>query len=551
MGRKITILSVLLTVMMAVEMLAQDPIKKEVRVVKPYEPTLSGAFKINMLPVMEDTVQLVPDVNYSIRPKAFHPEYVFRPLKPARMESEQIPKLYPGYLKLGFGSYATVSGELYVNSLRSRKSSLGAYIKHISSYGKTKLGNDKRVNSGYGDTDFGVFGKKIYKKSILSGDVGANQKWMHFYGYNPALDTALVKDDIRQNYMDLYGVIRMESGHLDSTKLLYRFKTGYHYFEDRFKNRQHEVHFNARMGKGFLGGLIGGDLDVLFVGYNMDSITTPVSFISLEPWYSKRTGAWNLDLALNMTVEVEDGKTTPKFYPKAKLLFHVVPQYLTAYVGVTGELERNTYRSVTTANLFLIPGLYVQSTDRKLQFYGGFNGSFSRRSSYHIRGSFALVDRMPFFVNDTISPLGNTFNVEYDDVQIGSVFGEISTKIGSKFDFFLKGTYYSYGLSTQKRAWHKPDFDITGVLRYNLQDKILINLDIFYVGKRYAKSYVFNISEYALEGFADLNLKLEYRYTKILSVFLRFNNILGNGYQLWNQYPVQRFSVFGGFTYAL
>jgi hypothetical protein len=54
-----------------------------------------------------------------------------------------------------------------------------------------------------------------------------------------------------------------------------------------------------------------------------------------------------------------------------------------------------------------------------------------------------------------------------------------------------------------------------------------------------------------LPGFADINLGLEYRYNRILSGFLRLNNISNSRYHKWNNYPVQGISVMAGFTYSL
>ncbi|MEA1897098.1 MAG: hypothetical protein U9N53_05480, partial [Bacteroidota bacterium] len=54
---------------------AQETIKKEVRVIKPYEPILSEASKINLLPELNDTVKLSPEYQYSISPKNFQPVY--------------------------------------------------------------------------------------------------------------------------------------------------------------------------------------------------------------------------------------------------------------------------------------------------------------------------------------------------------------------------------------------------------------------------------------------------------------------------------------------
>ena len=550
---RIYILFAVLSFYGSVELYAQEEtIKKEVRVVKPYEPTLSDAYKINLLPVLDDTVKLSPDISYNIQPNNFQPIYQFKPLKPAKLESEQIAKLYHSYLKLGFGSNATPYGEISISNLRSKTFSIGAYLRHISSYGKVKLANNERVYSGYGDTDFLFHSKKVFKKAILSAEVGVNQDWINYYGYNPDLDTSLLRDDTKQDYLDIFGGLKLRSTHLDSNHLNYQVQANYHHFNDRFKNSQDEVNFYGRLNKVFLKNkMFGVDLHGLYLGSRMDSLTTPLTVVRLEPWFSQSTPLWRLDLALNITFEFEEGNTIPHFYPKARFHFNVVPQYLTAFVGVIGELETNTYRNVVSENPYQIPGLNMKNTDKKMDFFGGFNGSFSRKSAYHIRVSYSLVDQMPFFVNDTLSGLGNQFYFEYDDVQITRIFGEVSSRIGPNAEIFLKANYYRYGMSTQARAWHKPDFDATASFRYNFRNKIIGGVDAYYVGKRYSKSYVFAQPEIPLDGFVDLNLSLEYQFTKILSFYIKFNNILGKGYEIWNQYPVQRFSVFAGFSYLL
>ena len=49
----------------------------------------------------------------------------------------------------------------------------------------------------------------------------------------------------------------------------------------------------------------------------------------------------------------------------------------------------------------------------------------------------------------------------------------------------------------------------------------------------------------------DANLGLEYRYSKLLSFWARFNNLAAQKYYLYNNYPSYRFRVMLGFTYAL
>jgi len=53
-----------------------------------------------------------------------------------------------------------------------------------------------------------------------------------------------------------------------------------------------------------------------------------------------------------------------------------------------------------------------------------------------------------------------------------------------------------------------------------------------------------------MKGLVDVNLGLEYRYTKFLSAFLNLNNLAAQRYQRWYAYPTQKFNLLGGLTYT-
>ena len=50
--------------------------QKEVRVVKPYSPTLSGAEKIELLPSMDETIEFdIPSITYELYPKRYESQF--------------------------------------------------------------------------------------------------------------------------------------------------------------------------------------------------------------------------------------------------------------------------------------------------------------------------------------------------------------------------------------------------------------------------------------------------------------------------------------------
>ncbi|MBW1899638.1 MAG: hypothetical protein JRI61_11340, partial [Deltaproteobacteria bacterium] len=99
--------------------------------------------------------------------------------------------------------------------------------------------------------------------------------------------------------------------------------------------------------------------------------------------------------------------------------------------------------------------------------------------------------------------------------------------------------------------WHKPTVNISLNSLYSLKNKILFYAGLHYVGKRYVQGHPAGEIPVSLDGSVDLNLGLEYRYTKILSGFVRLNNILGSRNDMYYRYPRVGFNLMAGFTYAL
>jgi len=539
---------------------SQDPIRKEVKVVKPYEPSLSDAFKVTHLPVLDDTLQFTPEYNYTITPQSFSPEYELRPIHPARMEGETLPKLYHSLLKIGFGNYWTPFGELSINNLRSKEHSYGVYGKHISSQGDVLLDNDKKVFGGYGNSEVDLYGKKIMKKAILSGSLGLQSDQFYYYGYDT--DTVIVPDslvrdidkkDIKQSFLLLSGKIGLRSAHVDSNKFAYNVAFQYNYFRDKYDMTENGFHLDSRFSKLFNKQYIGTDLAFHYLDKSEGIDSTYNAVLKVAPWFLRRSSLWKLQAGLSITFDMKEDNTTPHFYPQVELQFNVIENLLFAYLGVDGGLEINHYRNIASENPFVIPGLSVKNSDHNLDVYGGFLGSISTSTTFKIKGSYALIDDMYFFVNDTVGELRNQFNVEYDDVELISLYGEVESKPTEKLSLLLKGNYYGYSMSAQDEPWHKPSWDITFAASYNLRNKILISADLFGQGKRYAKTYGLagNAVKKKLDGLLDINLGIEYRYTKLLSGFVNLYNIASVRYSQWNQYPSQQFFILVGFTYAL
>jgi hypothetical protein len=545
---RIIIVAVFLVMNMC--LLAQETIDKEIVVVKPYEPVLSDAHKINLLPGIHDTATIKPIFTYVISPRKYETEYDIKPIKAATLVAEPLEKLYKSYLKLGVGNYFVPLVELNINSLRSRDKWFGIYLKHTSINGNIRLDDDIKVKSGFYENIARIEGKKIFKKSILSGFISPEFDGVNFYGYNPLLgDIILDKDSLRQNYFYTSAGIRMASAYKDSIHLNYDLSFQYGYTKDHFDNSEHAFRFFSELNKQFRNQLIG--LEAGFSHYlspeTLDSVNNTV--IRVEPWFSRTSPDFSYKLGVDLTADMYGNDLHYYVHPIAFLEIKVLDKIMIPYFGIDGRLEENYFGKITRENMYLMPGLSTRNTNHKINGFIGIKGNYYSKLSYHLNFNYTLIDNMYFFINDTVDILGNKFLIEYDDIERINFMGEMIFTPVEKLSFTLKGNYFHYNLDSLEYAWHKPTSDVALLTQYNVKNKILLEGNIFYIGPRYARAVTGESVK--LSGYTDLSLGVEYRYSKVLSAFVHLNNILGMKQEAWMYYPGMRFNMLLGFTYSL
>lgn len=532
------------------DIFAQEAIDKEVFVVKPYQPVLSDAQKISVLPEINDTATIKPTFEYKITPKQYETEYEVKKIKAATLGPESIEKLYKSYLSLGVGNYFVPNIELNINSLRSRDKWYGIYLKHNSINGKIKLDDDStKVKPGYYENILLVEGKKIFKKSILSGYVSPQYYGVNFYGYDPVVDPVMPEDSIKQHYLYANTGIRMQSAHKDSTHLNYDLGFNYGYTRDRFKFDEHAFRFAEDLNKQFRNQVFGLKAGVSYyrTPEAYDSVNNTV--ICVQPWFSRSSSEFTYKIGADLVADVYGDNINYHVHPIAYLQISLLNKIMIPYFGIEGRLEENNLSKISQENMYIKPGLKVKNTNHKIIGFIGLKGNYYSKLSYHVEFNYTISDDMYFFINDTVGNAGNKFLVEYDNAERVNLLGEIMFRPLEKLWFTLKGNYYHYNLDSLEYAWHKPSGDVSLFAEYNIKNKILFEGSVIYIGPRYARAI--DGAAVKLNGYTDLSLGLEYRYSKVLSAFIRFNNILGMNQEPWLFYPGMRLNALFGFTYSL
>jgi hypothetical protein len=549
----------------ALSVQAQEPdnLNKALILIRPYEPSVVDAQKINTLPDLKDTSRIAPVFQYSIKSRRMdtYPDIV--PITVAKLQPLPQTKLYHAYIKAGIGTKVNPLVEVALNTLRGNQYAMGAMFKYDASYANLVLDNRQQVYAGYSDSEVKLFGQKFFRSSYLYGDLGVSGQTVYNYGYRPSMDTTLLRDDIRKHYTFVDARVGIRSSHFKTDELNYNVRATYHRAGNKAntygdgelmpsvrKFNENAVQLDAQLDNNMFGGNV--DLEFFTRSEAFDTLQNNFA-MGINPWFIMDNDSIRLEVGMRVSVYQEgEGILQYKIYPKVEFQFTLLKDMFIPFVGIDGNLRTNTYRSLIRENPFITPGLAIPITNAKLNIYAGLKGAITKKLSYYLRVGFTTTDDEYFFVNDTVrSNIHNYFTAITDDMNTFSFRGEIFYNPIERLSLRLKTNYNRYEPSKEKYAWHKPGLEMEFSTVYTLQDKLSFTLDVFGLGKRYAKAFEPDVDYYTLGSTFDFNIGVEYRYMKVLSFFLKLNNLTGSQYYRWNYYPSQRFNAMVGFTYSL
>ena len=485
-------------------------------------------------------------------------EYFFRPInfdlpglkiraRPLRMKSERLSKTYGNYARAGFGNFVTPYFEAYLASKRSKEHMYGAHVNFLNS----RNGPVDDSNSGSGMFDLDLFGKIFNENFTVSGDVGFRNRSYHFYGYDETDAEARENvDEQRFNNFFLKGAIENTD---KQAKFQYLVGMQFDYLSDDFDATESEVQFDFR-GRYTLGELthaeVVSDIDLITQEDTQIEAETRTIF-RVTPTVSFQYEGFRIKAGFNAVYENDTLGDSEElhFYPLAQASYDLTPSFQ-VYAGIRGDIVKNTLRQLTRENPFLRPNTPAYNQNKTFEFYGGIEGKLSSKLSFGAGLSAANYQNMYFFINDPADQA--RFQALYDEDNTGvfNVFGELGYNNEEKLRLGFRGDIFAYDTPEGiENAWHRPNYKLTFISSYNLYDKLLLGGDIYAIGGIQALENTTS-ETVDLDAVLDLNLKAEYLVSDQISVFLRFNNILGNEYELLYNYPSRALQFMVGASYS-
>jgi hypothetical protein len=528
---------------------------EEVTIIAPYKPSISDAYKMNFSPEIPVTSQgQEQEFNYShFLDTPVNTSITLKPIEPVRTGHESQDKLFRNLIKAGFGNYTTPYLEYFANSLRSEKYQFGVHLKHLSSQGGIK----DYAPSNFSQNLFEAGGKAFTGQHTFSGKIGYKRDVVHFYGFQPDAfpNLDVNKDDIKQRLQLIKAGLRFGSNYAKATKFNHAFYFNFYNLSDFYDSHENMMNFGMELDKGLrlvkndMEQALGLDLDFKYYNFKDSLNTFQPYYVNALPYFKFGFEQYAFYVGASINVD-KDTISHIHIFPVARAEVRIVEDVLKVFAEIKGAVNQNTFKSLTDANPFIISSPVMKPTINKFEFSGGLAGNVSG-IDFRVEVSDAALQDRPFFVTDNSDPLGNKFDIIYDDLNLLTVSASLGLSRANQYSFKLKGNYYVFTMDNELKPWQEPTMTLDFDASYTIVQKFIVTASVNAFGTRYAKTVVNNtVVPVQMDGGLDLNAGLEYRYSKTLSAFIRFQNILNNKYQRWYNYPVQGLQAMIGVSYS-
>jgi hypothetical protein len=533
--------------------------------------SVQKAFKISEAATPKPIEVTPGELSYQMIPKRPALSVEVDTIAPAKVKiREPLEKLYKGYVKAGVGTFATPFIEAYYASDRDRDFSYGAHLRHLSHNDGV---NRPVAYSGMSQNQLNGWAKKIYKKHSLGVDLGYQRNMWQYYGFDPQ-DLDIDRADYRQrfNVFDLGGDWR--SYYRDSSRVNHEIGLDVYYLDDNFDSNELGVnataHLHSYRGSQYYSLDLGFDL----ISYNggelvpfdflgdtltrLPAIDETNAIFQATPKILLRKGDLNASVGIGLYGRFQNQARFHAF-PDLEFSYSLFNDIFVPYAGLTGNVERVSYRTLTNDNPWVLSQVPLENTINRYKVFGGFRGSVSSNLSFNLAASFQRGDNTPLFVNDTLVSQENRFSVVYDDVTTFTLMGEVTYQQQGQWGATFRGQIFSYDTENEAAAWHLPSFEFGLEAHYNLYNKFIVGANVNFIGSRQVKSLLPIPGELAEEGgfwqleldpYLDLGLSVEYKYTSRLSAFIEANNLTATKYDIYYRFPAQRAFILGGVKYS-
>lgn len=538
-------------------------LNRTVVVEQEYNPIITDASKVNVLPKVEQPVVNKKEVEYAVSstPASDIPAGTMQ----AYTGKETQPVTPPGYIRLGYGNYNNLdayanylfrlsdrdklnvnfnmrgmNGELDMPSYRTSKPDewdafyyrTRASIDYLHQFNRIDLD----IAGHFGLSNFNYRPYSVFnKQKFTSGDAHVGLK---------STDETLPLQFRAETNLMLYS---RQQGYIQSnqsvTETLIRTKAD----------------VTGAINDGQLVGIAAEMNNLLYDPRQFGSQNETLFFnrtnVNLNPYYELNSDSWRLHIGANVDLSFKNGKG---FYASPDIdLAYIFSDSYVLYAKATGGRLLNDFRRLEQENPYAGFSHPITDTYEQVDARIGFKASPATGLWFNLFGGYQNFknDLYPM-MGDLVGGQGGVFTdysqTNSNNFQAGA---QISYAYKDLFSFSADATYYHWDaddltLDSETVNYNdallmKPEFKIGLQVEARPIPALLLNIGYQYIYR--AEPYYF--IQKRLSAVNNLSFGASYYLFKGVSIYAKADNLLNQEYQYYLDYPTQGINFVGGLSF--
>ncbi len=480
--------------------------------------------------------------------------------EPATKEWE-VPKLdlYPGWVRVGYGNFLSPLVEGRYLSTQSSKLQYATKFYH-QSFGKGPVRwMDEESKESHtelaGDVSYFLDESELYASLDLKRDAYT------FYGRDlgfvipPNVDFAgpylapnkQLKGDLRLGTRDLGKVGRIG----------YEGEVVLGGFRDSYSVREQELGFEGK-GEFRPSKEMMGSLGISYFTTATEDLKYDLNrnYFSIQPEGHYEYGDFHFSAGVILVSDNDSGgesKPGIRLFPALKSTYQV-SENLQVNAAISGDVQRNTYRSFVQENPFLGPSDQLLNTVTTFEFAAGVEGLASDKLVYRAGLAVRRQSNLHFFVNSFADT--SRFELVYDQQATVLQFNsDVEFSVSEKYDVTAQFDFFHYNLTTLQTAWHRPTWTASMNHRFAPFKNFSLQANLQVLGGLKARGLgqIETLPPQAevikLPVVVDVQVNLEYQINSRFAVFANGSNLLNRNNLRWMNYPVRGIQGVGGLSF--
>ena len=480
--------------------------------------------------------------------------------EPAKKEWEA-PKLdlYPGLVRVGYGNFLSPLVEGRYLSTQSSEWQYATKFYH-QSFGKGPVRwMDEESKESHtqlaGDVSYFLDDSELYASLDLKRDAYT------FYGRDLGFVIPTNVDFASQYFApnkQLHGDLKLGIRDLDKVgRIGYAGEIVLGGFRDSYAVREQELGFEGK-GEFRPSKEMKASLGVSYFTTATEDLKYDLNrnYFSIRPEGHYEYGDFHFSAGVVLVSDndsVAESKPAIRIFPVLKSTYQVSGN-LKVNAAISGDVQRNTYRSFVQENPFLGPSDQLLNTVTSFEFAAGVEGLATDKLVYRAGLAVRRQSKLLFFVNSYADT--SRFELVYDQQATVLQFNsDVEFSVTEKYKVTTQLDFFHYNLSTLQTAWHRPTWTasmnhrLTPFKNFSLQ----ANLQVLGGMKARGLGQIDTLPPQAevvkLPVVVDLQVSLEYQINSRLAVFANGANLLNRNNMRWMNYPVRGIQGVGGLSF--